>query len=75
MSEELKKWFADLLNRISEKIKKGEELNDKEMEIAVNYISNIQLFEHIDKIISEIERDFRDEIRHHMLAPLTSLWG
>jgi F0F1-type ATP synthase membrane subunit b/b' len=63
MTEELKKWFNDLLNKISEKIKKGEELNDKEMEIATSYISNLQLLEHIDKRISGTERSLRDEIR------------
>jgi len=63
MTEELKKWFNDLLNKISEKIKKGEELNDKEMEIATSYISNLQLLEYIDKRISDTERSLRDEIR------------
>ncbi|QXJ35010.1 hypothetical protein [Saccharolobus shibatae] len=63
MAEDLKKWFNDFLNRISEKIKRGEELSELEMQIVVNYVTNLQLFEHVDRRISDVERNLRDEIR------------
>ncbi|QXJ32017.1 hypothetical protein [Saccharolobus shibatae] len=63
MTEDLKKWFNDFLNRISEKIKRGEELSELEMQIVVNYVTNLQLFEHVDRRISDVERNLRDEIR------------
>ncbi|MCH4816161.1 MAG: hypothetical protein QXY87_11090 [Saccharolobus sp.] len=63
MTEDLKKWFNDFLNRISVKIKKGEELSELEMQIVVNYVTNLQLFEHVDRRISDVERNLRDEIR------------
>ena len=56
MSEELKKWFADFLNSIAEKIKRGEKLSSVEIEIASDYVSNLQLFEYVDKRISDLEK-------------------
>ena len=56
MSEELKKWFADFLNSIAEKIKRGEKLSSLEIEIASDYVSNLQLFEYVDKRISDLEK-------------------
>lgn len=63
MTEEFKKWFAEFLNKIAEKIKKGEQLSDMEIEIVVNYVSNLQLYEDVDRRISDVERSLRDEIR------------
>ncbi|BAB66841.1 hypothetical protein [Sulfurisphaera tokodaii] len=63
MTEEFKKWFAEFLNKIAEKIKKGEQLSDMEIEIVVNYVSNLQLYEYVDRRISDVERSLRDEIR------------
>ncbi|MCQ4343237.1 MAG: hypothetical protein RXN77_07070 [Sulfolobaceae archaeon] len=63
MSEEVKKWFDDFINNIVQKIRAGKELNALETQVITNYASNQVLYEYLERRLSELERNLRDEIR------------
>ncbi len=63
MSEEEKKWFDDFINNIVQKIRAGKELNALETQVITNYASNQVLYEYLERRLSELERNLRDEIR------------
>jgi hypothetical protein len=63
MSEEVKKWFDDYINNIVQKIRAGKELNALETQVITNYASNQVLYEYLERRLSELERNLRDEIR------------
>lgn len=63
MSEEIKKWFNDFINNVIEKIRTGKELTPLETQVVSSYVSNITLYEFLERRMSELERNLRDEIR------------
>ena len=63
MSEEVKKWFDDFIHNIVQKIRAGKELNALETQVITNYASNQVLYEYLERRLSELERNLRDEIR------------
>jgi len=54
MGEELEKWYKDFLERVIEKIRKGQELTNSETQIVANYMANTQLRDHVVYLVNKL---------------------